>query len=86
MERLKELVDLESLKVWGLGVGTTALTVAEVNSILTTAFLIGTVVYTWRRALRARRIPKLCQDCMEGRPPAKCPYPDNARPAECPHE
>ncbi len=36
-------------------------------------------VWRWRRDSFV-----LCRPCLDGRPPATCPYPPNKRPAWCP--
>lgn len=46
-----KLVDAETCKVWFAAIGSLGLTVAQINGILTTVVLIGSAIYTWRKAL-----------------------------------
>lgn len=51
MERLKEFADEELAKVWLAAVTATGLSMTQINTGLTTIVLLGTVIYTWRKAI-----------------------------------
>jgi len=59
LERADKFMDLEHARVLlAAGVAVVAkLTLSQVNTVLTTIVLVGTAIYTWRRALR-RKPPK----------------------------
>lgn len=46
--------DWETGRVLGVTVGAVGLTLSQVNAALTTVVLIGSAIYTWRKALRRR--------------------------------
>lgn len=52
MERFNEIVDAECVRVWIAAAVATGFSLAQLNVVLTTFILIGTAIYTWRKALR----------------------------------
>ncbi len=84
LERARQLMDWESARVWCAAIGVTSLTLAEVNAFLTTIVLIGTIVYTWRKALRPRVSNGICAACLNGLPPLHCRFGPKQRPIGCP--
>lgn len=48
-------VDGETFRIWLGALTATSLTLAQINTGLTTFILIGTAIYTWRRVLRRRK-------------------------------
>jgi len=84
----KVQIDNETASVWWYSAFGTigAWTLSEVNTLITTLILLGTLIFTWKKALKSdRNLPKICRSCINGKPPKTCPYPDNARPFGCPH-
>ncbi|MDE2099803.1 MAG: hypothetical protein KGL39_21300 [Patescibacteria group bacterium] len=54
LTRLQQMCDSESYGVWFAAVASAGLSLAAINAALTTVVLLGTAIYTWRRALRRR--------------------------------
>lgn len=49
-----QLFDWDTGRVYVAAAVATGLTIAQVNAILTTVVLIGTAIYTWRKALKKK--------------------------------
>jgi hypothetical protein len=57
IHRVQQLCDLESAGVFAAAAGSVAARLSGLNTALTTIVLVGTVIYTWRKAL-SRRPPR----------------------------
>ncbi|HVX56975.1 MAG TPA: hypothetical protein VHA37_04535 [Candidatus Saccharimonadales bacterium] len=52
ISRLQHMCDWETGGVWLAAAGSVTVRLSALNTALTTLVLLGTVIYTWRRALR----------------------------------